>query len=108
ATHTDAGVFDAAFADPARRSGRGRVFDPEAWTPPWPWVLDLLRGRALVKTAPGIPHDLLPEGVEAEWVSDAGEVKEAVLWSPALASTDRRATVIGDEGLATLTTEDDP
>ena len=58
--------------------------------------------------APGIPHSLVPDGVEAEWVSDAGEVKEAVLWSPALATARRRATVIGRGGLATLTDEDDP
>jgi hypothetical protein len=49
----------------------------------------------------------VPEGVEAEWVSDSGEVKEAVLWSPALATVARRATVIGRGGLATLTDEDD-
>lgn len=108
ATAIDVRGFDAAFADPARRGGRGRVFDVEGWTPPWPWVLDLLRGRALVKVAPGIGHDLVPPGVEAEWVSDGGDVKEAVLWSPGLATTDRRATVIGERGLATLTDEDDP
>jgi SAM-dependent methyltransferase len=107
-TALDPSGFDAAFADPARRGARGRVFDAEGWTPPWSWVLDLLRGRALVKVAPGIPHDLVPDRVEAEWVSDAGDVKEAVLWSPALATADRRATVIGAGGLATLTDEDDP
>lgn len=108
ATAVDVHGFDAAFADPARRGGRGRVFDVEGWVPPWPWVLDLLRGRALVKVAPGIGHDLVPPDVEAEWVSEAGEVKEAVLWSPGLATTARRATVIGEGGLATLTDEDDP
>jgi len=108
ATTVDPSGFGAAFADPARRGGRGRVFDVDGWTPPWPWVLDLLRRRALVKVAPGIGHDLVPEGVEAEWVSDAGEVKEAVLWSPDLSTTGRRATVIGEGGLATLTQEDDP
>ena len=108
ATTIDAAAFDVAFADPARRGGRGRVFDVEGWTPPWPWVLDLLTHRSLVKVAPGIDHDLVPSGVEAEWVSDGGEVKEAVLWSPALATTDRRATVIGEHGLATLTDEDSP
>ena len=71
-------------------------------------MLDLLRGRSLVKVAPGIAHDLVPAGVEAEWVSDGGEVKEAVLWSPGLSTTDRRATVIGVGGLATLTDEDAP
>ena len=29
----------------------------------------------------------MPDGVEAEWVSDRGEVKEAALWSGRLAST---------------------
>ncbi|QSR29836.1 SAM-dependent methyltransferase [Nocardioides sp. S5] len=108
ATTVDVSGFGAAFADPARRGGRGRVFDVDGWTPPWAWVLDLLRRRALVKVAPGIGHDLVPPGVEAEWVSDGGEVKEAVLWSPDLSTTDRRATVIGEGGLATLTQEDDP
>lgn len=107
-TAIDPAGFDVAFADPARRSGRGRVFDVDGWTPPWSWVLGLLAGRSVVKVAPGVPHDLLPDGVEAEWVSDAGEVKEAALWSPALATTARRATVIGDGGLATLTDDDDP
>lgn len=108
ATAVDPSGFDAAFADPARRGGRGRVFDVAGWAPPWPWVLDLLQRRALVKVAPGIGHDLVPPGAEAEWVSDGGEVKEAVIWSPALSTTDRRATVIGERGLATLTDEDDP
>ncbi len=61
-----------------------------------------------MKVAPGIPHTLVPDGVEAEWVSDHGEVKEAALWSGGLASAQRRATVIGDGGLATLTEDDDP
>ena len=61
-----------------------------------------------MKLAPGLPHELVPDGVEAEWVSDHREVKEAVLWSGRLATTRRRATVIGDGGLATLTDEDDP
>ncbi|WP_107705706.1 class I SAM-dependent methyltransferase [Nocardioides allogilvus] len=104
----DPSGFGAAFADPARRGARGRVFDVDGWTPPWPFVLDLLAGRGVVKVAPGIPHDVIPEGVEAEWVSDGGDVKEAVLWAPVFATTDRRATVIGDGGLATLTDEDDP
>ncbi|WP_210650267.1 class I SAM-dependent methyltransferase [Nocardioides sp. SYSU D00065] len=108
ATSVDVRGFDAAFADPARRGGRGRVFDVEGWTPPWPWVLDLLTGRSLVKVAPGIGHDLVPAGCEAEWVSDGGDVKEAVLWSRSLSTTHRRATVIADHGLATLTEDDAP
>ena len=103
----DVAPFATAYADPARRGVRGRTFRADDWTPPWTFVESLLTGRACVKAAPGLPHSLIPDRVEAEWVSDGGEVKEAVLWSPALATVTRRATVIGRGGLATLTDEDD-
>lgn len=108
ATTLDLAGFGLAFADPARRTGRGRVFDVDAYTPPWSFVESLLQRPACVKVAPGIPHARVPAGVEAEWVSFRGEVKEAVLWSPHLATTARRATVMTGNGLATLTEEDDP
>lgn len=106
ATEVDHSPFDMVFADPARRSGRGRTFSPDDWTPPWWFVESLLRRDACVKVAPGIPHEVIPDAVEAEWVSDRGEVKECVLWSGTAASTRRRATVIRESGLATLTGED--
>lgn len=119
ATAVDHAPFAVAFADPARRAARGRVMDAEGWTPPWSWVRTLFARDACVKVAPGIPHELIRGresglDVEAEWVSDHGEVKEAALWSGMLATVSRRATVLrppgyGQEGgLATLTDEDDP
>jgi SAM-dependent methyltransferase len=108
ATTVDTTPFDLAYADPARRSATGRSFNVDEWTPPWSFVQTLFTRDSCLKLAPGIPHRLVPEGVEAEWVSDHREVKEAVLWSARLASTRRRATVIGEGGLATLTSEDDP
>jgi SAM-dependent methyltransferase len=108
ATLVDTTPFDAAYVDPARRTGRGRTFTIDDWTPPWAFVEQLMRRDTCVKAAPGFPHARIPEDVEAEWVSDSGEVKEAVLWSGRLATTRRRATVIGHGGLATLTDEDDP
>jgi SAM-dependent methyltransferase len=108
ATTVDSSPFDAAYVDPARRTGRGRTFTIDDWTPPWAFVEQLMRRDACVKAAPGFPHARIPADVEAEWVSDSGEVKEAVLWSGRLATTRRRATVIGHGGLATLTDEDDP
>ncbi len=108
AADVDHSGFDVAFADPARRGPRGRTFRADAWSPSWDLVTGLLTRDACVKTAPGIPHSLVPDGVEAEWVSDHGEVKEAALWAGRLATAERRATVIGDGGLATLTEEDDP
>ena len=57
ATTLDTSPFDVAFADPARRGGRGRTFHVDEWTPPWPFVEELLRRDACVKVAPGIPHE---------------------------------------------------
>ncbi|UED84589.1 class I SAM-dependent methyltransferase [Streptomyces profundus] len=93
----EVGGFDAAFVDPARRGGRGRVFDPEGYSPPLSWATALAARlpRAALKIAPGVPHEAIPAAAEAEWVSHRGEVKEAVLWFGAGAAPGtRRATVL--------------
>ncbi len=91
----DVSQYEVVFADPARRADGKRVFDHNAYSPPWSFITELLTGTACVKVAPGIPHEAVPDGVEAEWVSDAGEVKEAALWSGKLyAGTTRRATLL--------------
>ena len=108
ATRLDLSPFGLVFADPSRRNPRGRVFDVDSFAPSWSFVESLMSRAACVKVAPGVPHHRLPPGCEAEWVSYRGEVKEAVLWSPVLATTTRRATLIGASGLASLTAEDDP
>ncbi|MET9035834.1 class I SAM-dependent methyltransferase [Streptomyces mirabilis] len=74
--------YDAVFVDPARRGGRGRIFDPEAYSPPLSWAIAtaLKAPLAALKIAPGIPHEAVPAEAEAEWISDVGDVKEAVLW----------------------------
>ncbi|MER5401441.1 methyltransferase domain-containing protein [Streptomyces sp. NPDC002599] len=81
-TQVDTASYDAVFVDPARRGGRGRIFDPEAYSPPLSWaVAAALRAPvAALKIAPGIPHEAVPAEAEAEWISDGGDVKEAVLW----------------------------
>ncbi|MEW2519762.1 class I SAM-dependent methyltransferase [Actinacidiphila alni] len=81
-TEVDTAGYDAVFVDPARRTGRGRTFDPEAYSPPLSWALTAARTVpvAAVKVAPGIPHEAVPEDAEAEWVADGGDVKEAALW----------------------------
>jgi SAM-dependent methyltransferase len=107
-TTLDLSGFGVVFADPARRTAAGRVFSVEGYQPPWSFVTSLLERPSCVKVAPGIPHALVPDGVEAEWVSDEGEVKEAALWSSYLATVRRRATVIRGNGLASITDEDDP
>jgi hypothetical protein len=95
AESVDVTPYDVVFADPARRADGRRVFDHNAYSPPWSFVTELLTRTACVKVAPGIPHDAVPDGVEAEWVSDAGEVKEAALWSGSLCGgSARRATLL--------------
>jgi hypothetical protein len=87
----------AVFVDPARR-GAGRRLPPGASEPPLGWCLALAErvGAVGVKAAPGLPLQLVPVGWEVELVADRRELKEAVLWSPALATTSRRATVLPD------------
>ncbi|MFI6440581.1 methyltransferase domain-containing protein [Streptomyces sp. NPDC050759] len=81
-TGVDTASYDAVFVDPARRGGRGRIFDPEAYSPPLSWAVRAALGapHAALKVAPGIPHEAVPAQAEAEWISDGGDVKEAVLW----------------------------
>lgn len=109
ATEQDTASYAAVFADPGRRTARGRVFDPKAYEPPLDTVLELAgrAGAACVKVAPGIPHEAIPAHAEAEWISDTGEVKEAALWLGALAGPVRhRATLLNSRGTATLVAGD--
>ena len=98
------GGWSAAFADPSRRTGGGpaggggsrRVFNPNAFSPPFRFLVEVAAAVPATgaKLAPGIPHDLVPAGVEAEWVSVGGEVKEAALWWGPLATAVHRATLL--------------
>ncbi|WP_127499734.1 class I SAM-dependent methyltransferase [Actinoplanes solisilvae] len=91
--------YDAVFADPARRrAGRGRVFDPRSYSPPWDFIAALPERvpRTVLKLAPGIDHELLPPGAEGEWVSVGGDLVEAAFWCGPLAEVPRRATLLSD------------
>jgi SAM-dependent methyltransferase len=88
------GADEVAFIDPARRDGRGRTFSTADLQPPWDWVRQRLEGRAVAKVMPGLAHDAVPHGVEAEWVSDGGDLVEACLWGAPFAGVTRRATVL--------------
>ncbi|MFE9439752.1 methyltransferase domain-containing protein [Streptomyces sp. NPDC006602] len=100
-TEVDTAEYDAVFVDPARRSSkRGRIFDPEAYSPPLSWAVSaaLRAPRGVLKIAPGIPHEVIPAQAEAEWISDRGEVKEATLWfGPDVTRGARRAILLPAE-----------
>jgi hypothetical protein len=73
----------AVFCDPARRADRGRSWRVEDLSPAWSFVTGLLDGLQPtgVKLGPGLPHEVIPGGVEAEWVSVFGDAVEVGLWS---------------------------
>ena len=93
----DAGLagIQAVFIDPARRTGRGRLRTGSS-EPPLGWCLSLVDQVAPVgiKAAPGLAHETVPASWELEFVAVGRELKEAVAWSPALATAARRATIL--------------
>jgi hypothetical protein len=85
----------AAFIDPARRASGRRLRTGDS-NPPLAWCFGLAEQvpRVCVKAAPGLAHELVPAGWELEFVAVGRNLKEALLWSPAFATTPRRATVL--------------
>ncbi|MGU3498812.1 THUMP-like domain-containing protein [Mycobacterium sp. C31M] len=85
-------------ADPGRRAGGRRRFDPRAYAPALDSLLEVYRDRDLVvKCAPGIDFDQLARlgfAGEIAVTSLGGSVREACLWSPGLSDVRRRATVL--------------
>jgi SAM-dependent methyltransferase len=100
----------AAVLDPARRAGGRRRLDPDRWSPPWSTVIALLDRvpEAVVKVAPGLDHDRVPDGVEAEWVSVGGSIVESLLWGRGPSTTWRRATTVEDGRVHEVSAAEDP
>jgi len=86
---------DGVFIDPARRAGGRRLRAGES-EPPLAWCLGLAGSiaRVGIKAAPGLPRDAVPPGWELEFIAVGRDLKEAVAWSPALATAATRATVL--------------
>jgi THUMP domain-like len=104
----------AVLADPARRAQGRRRFDPRDYIPPLDSLLDAYRRRDLVvKCSPGIDFDAVRTmgfHGEIEITSLDGEVREACLWSAALAGAGvaRRASVLGGDGGAEQISDAEP
>ncbi len=101
----DLAGIDGVFVDPARRSGGRRLRTGQS-EPPLNWCLGLVESVPAVgiKLAPGLARDAVPPGWELEFLADGRDLKEAVAWSPALATAARRATIL--PGGHTLTPSD--
>jgi len=72
----------AVFVDPARRTPRGRSWRLSDLSPSWDFTLGVARGRfGCIKAAPGLDRAVIPDGFEALWVSDSGDLVELSLWA---------------------------
>lgn len=104
AEKADIAGVDAVWLDPARRtaghSETARV-RPEDYSPSLDWAFEVAeRVPTGIKLGPGLDRDLIPDGVEAQWVSADGSTVELVLWSGVLAREGvRRAALVlrGDD-----------
>ncbi len=87
--------ISGVFIDPARRTPGRRLRGGDS-RPPLEWCLGLTSwvDAVGIKTAPGLPREAVPPRWEAEFVALGRGLKEALVWSPALASARRRATVL--------------
>jgi hypothetical protein len=72
------------------------VWRVEDFTPAWSFVSDLLNGThvAGVKLGPALPHSLIPDVVEAEWITHRGETVEAALWAGPGTRPGQRAALV--------------
>ena len=86
---------EAVFIDPARRAGQRRLRAGDS-EPPLAWCLSLADtvARTGIRAAPGLPRDAVPPAWELEFIAVGRDLKEAVAWSPALATAATRATVL--------------
>ena len=110
AEDADLAGVGAVWLDPARRDGATRLSNPADWSPSLDWAFELARRLPVgIKLGPGIDRDLIPDDVEAQWISVDREVVELVLWSGALARREvrRSALVLGPAGASELTASAD-
>jgi SAM-dependent methyltransferase len=104
AEDADLAGLDAVWLDPARRTAghsETKRTSPEDWSPSLDWAFDLAtRLPTGIKLGPGLDRDLIPDELEAQWISADGSTVELVLWSRSLARHGvRRAALVlrGDE-----------
>lgn len=87
---------DAVFLDPARRNARGRVWQVGNFSPSWSLVTELLNGRRIAgaKLGPALPHTLIPQACEAEWITHQTSTLEVGLWAGPGVPPGRRSALV--------------
>lgn len=84
------------FIDPSRRLDGARVRGGEQYSPPLSFILNLMErvDGLCAKLSPGLALEAAALPVEKEFVSLDGVCREMLLWSGALRTCGRRATVL--------------
>ncbi|WP_405371771.1 MULTISPECIES: THUMP-like domain-containing protein [unclassified Microbacterium] len=118
AEDTDLTGVDAVWLDPARRTaGHSETSrtNPDDWSPSLDWAFALAsRLPTGIKLGPGLDRRMIPNDVEAQWISVDGSTIELVLWSGALRRGGvRRAALVSRGGsthelTAATDAEDEP
>ncbi|MFA9480341.1 hypothetical protein ACERK3_18885 [Phycisphaerales bacterium AB-hyl4] len=93
--------------DPARRNARGRVWRIADYQPGLTFLRRLLAASpdGGMKLSPGVDReeaDALAPGAELEFISEAGRLVQAVLWTGKLRRAVRSATMVTDHATHTL------
>ena len=96
----DTSSVEAVWLDPARRGARGRTPHPAVWSPSLEFAFGLASTKPLgVKLGPAIPHELLPQEAEWQWVGEGNETLEAtVYWGGAEREPGLRSALVRGPG----------
>ncbi|MFM1957678.1 MAG: hypothetical protein RI929_41 [Actinomycetota bacterium] len=102
AEHFDVSGFDALWLDPARRelgrkAAKHITLAPADFSPNLDWCFGLQKPKG-IKLGPAFPLELIPDNVEAQWVSHHGDLVELALWFDGLASNIGRSALMLKDG----------
>jgi hypothetical protein len=101
----------ALFFDPARRIDHQRVYSVDDYQPPLSTIAGWLEQipEIAVKISPGVQLEELEDyDCEIEFISLNGQLKEACLWFGEMKTASKRATLLTEGQVHTLTAETQP
>ncbi len=80
----DLSGFDAVWLDPARRdlgrkAAKHITLSPADFSPDLEWCFGIQKPKG-IKLGPAFPLEMIPNNVEAQWVSHQGDLVELTLW----------------------------
>jgi SAM-dependent methyltransferase len=102
AEQVDLRGFDAVWLDPARRDlgrkgAKHITLAPADFSPNLDWCYQIPKPKG-IKLGPAFPLDLIPQHVEAWWVSHQGDLVELTLWFEGLSQRVGRSALMLKDG----------